>query len=124
MIHLDTNFLILGLVAGTRQDACLRRWLEQGQPLAMSSVAWAEFLCGPLKPDLRELARRVVAQRLPFDDRDAAMAADLFNLGGRRKGSLGDCMIAAAAIRSDAPLATNDRADFTRFESRGLVLAD
>ena len=45
MIHLDTSFLIRGLVPGTTQDQALRNWLRRGDALAMSTVAWAEFLC-------------------------------------------------------------------------------
>ena len=47
MIHLDTSFLIRALIPGTREESKLRRWVGDGEALAMSSVAWAEFLCGP-----------------------------------------------------------------------------
>ena len=47
-IHLDTCFLIRALVPGTEPDLRLRRWLRQGQRLCMDSIAWTEFLCGPL----------------------------------------------------------------------------
>jgi predicted nucleic acid-binding protein len=58
---------------------------------------------------------------LPFTVDDAATAAFLFNLGGRRRGSLPDCMIAATAIRFGAVLATTD-GDFRRYERAGLML--
>lgn len=48
MIHLDTSFLIRALVRGSSKDGRLREWLKATQPLGMSAVAWAEFLCGPI----------------------------------------------------------------------------
>jgi predicted nucleic acid-binding protein len=50
------------------------------------------------------------------------LAAQLFNLGGRRRGSLGDRMIAAVAVRLDAALATRNRADFGRLTPAGRRL--
>jgi predicted nucleic acid-binding protein len=124
MIHLDTKFLILALVPGSPQDARVSRWLISGESLAMSAVGWAEFLCGPISERLLELADRIITERVPLLEEDSAIAADLFNAGGRRRGSLPDCLIAATAIRIGATLATTDLSDFRRFESSGLRLAD
>ena len=41
---------------------------------------------------------------------------------GGRRGSLIDCMIAAAAIADSAPIATGNTSDFRRFEDSGLTL--
>ncbi len=120
MIHLDSSFLIAALVRGSRQDLKLREWLRGGEPLAISTIAWAEFLCGPVETRHVELAERIVPQHLPFEDPDATLAAQLFNQSGRRRGSLADCMIAATALRHEAPLATNNPSDFGRFETAGL----
>lgn len=122
-VHLDTSFLIRALVPGSDPDQLLRMWLQEGRRLAMSSVAWTELLCGPLDVAGRELAARIVADRIPYSERDAESAAELFNETGRRRGSLIDCMIAAVASRRGAPLATLNRNDFRRFESVGLRLA-
>jgi predicted nucleic acid-binding protein len=120
MIHLDTSFLIRGLVRGSREDERLRAWLGAGEALAMSAVAWAEFLCGPVEAPLLELVGQIVTERVPFGEGEAALAAHLFNQSGRRRGSLADCMIAASAIQARAALATQNPVDYRRFEALGL----
>jgi len=122
-IHLDTSFLIRGLTRGSSENRALKRWLSAGTTIAMSSVAWTEFLCGPLSEDERELASQVVNERPEFTEEDATIAADLFNQSGRRRSSLTDCMIAAVALRQGAALATANRRGFQRFKSLGIELA-
>jgi predicted nucleic acid-binding protein len=53
----------------------------------------------------------------------AERSAQLFNATGRRRGSLLNCLVAAAAIEAGAALATENPRDFERFESAGLTLA-
>ncbi len=122
MIHLDTSFLIRSLNAGTAEDRKLREWIGAGETLSMSMVAWAEFLCGPLEESEIALAAQIVEQQSAFTPEHAALAARLFNESGRRRGSLIDCMIAAAALADDAPIATPNVADFRRFEDSGLTV--
>jgi len=122
VIHLDTSFLIRALVAGSAEDRQLRAWLHDEQLVGVSAVSWAEFLCGPVDGALLQLAIRVVQDPDPFLGEDAATTARLFNLTGRRRGTLTDCMIAAVAIRAGAALATCNKADFRRFEAAGLRL--
>ncbi len=124
MIQLDTSFLIRALARGSPEDRKLRRWLETGEPLGMSAVAWTELLCGPLTPDELEFASEAVEQRHDFTDDQAVIAARLFNESGRRRGSLPDCMIAATALSHGAALATANEADFRRLEGSGVTLAD
>ena len=120
MIVLDTSFLIRALVKGTPQDDMLRHWITNGESLSMSSVAWTEFLCGPLQPKETRLVEQLIDQVVPFTTEDAEVAAGLFNGSGRRRGSLMDCMVAASALRGGLPLATVNPADFRRFEASGL----
>lgn len=120
MIHLDTGFLISALRRGSIEDRRLREWLTQGEPIGISAVSWIEFLCGPLDAGDVELASRVVDDPVALLAGDAGLAARLFNLAGRRRGSLNDCMIAAIALRVGAPIATTDLADFRRFAPVGL----
>jgi predicted nucleic acid-binding protein len=122
VIHLDTSFFIRALVPGSVEDRALRRWLKQGEVLAMCTIAWAELLCGPLSAAHRELAARVVTERRSFSEHDAEVAARLFNAAGRRRGRLADCMIAAAALDADAPLATSNPGDFEKLVPFGLEI--
>jgi predicted nucleic acid-binding protein len=123
-IHLDTCFLIRALVPGTDADRRLRGWLRAGHRLCMDSIAWTEFLCGPLATEERLLAEQIVTERVGFSEDDARRAAEFFNATGRRRGTLADCMIAAAAAGRDAALATLNGDDFLCFEALGLKLAD
>ncbi|MCA1779846.1 MAG: PIN domain-containing protein [Xanthomonadaceae bacterium] len=121
-IHVDTCFLIRALVPGTEADSSLRQWLREEQRLCMDSIAWTEFLCGPLQREELALAERVVTERICFTEKDARRAAEFFNATGRRRGTLADCMIAACARERNAMLATLNRQDFQSFEQLGLRL--
>ena len=123
MIHFDTNFLIQTAVVGSPANEQFRKWAAAGENFGVSSVAWAEFLCGPLDDTAVSLARQIFSNPEPFLSADAMLAALLFNQTGRRSRSLADCMIAAVAIRCGAKLATVNIADFQPFVSYGLTLA-
>jgi predicted nucleic acid-binding protein len=119
-VQLDTGFLIRALVRGSPEDDSLRTWLAGDTPIAMSAVAWAEFLCGPLADADKSAARRLVGPPVPLEEADAEVASSMFNRGGRRRGTFVDCLIAAAAARAGARLATTNPADFRRFVDSSL----
>lgn len=119
VIHLDTSFLIRSMALATRESELLAAWIEGEEEFAVSAVVWGEFLSGPLAERQRRTVRRVVTV-VPLTERDAALAADLFNRSARRRGSLPDCFIAATAIRERAALATANERDFERFDEAGL----
>ena len=123
MIHLDTSFLIGALDPGSREDALLRAWIGANEPLGMSTVAWAEFLCGPVDEAALSVASVVVGRQSPFTEEMAVIATRLFNGSGRRRGMMIDCMIAATALAEEAAVATSNPDDFSRFEAFGVVLA-
>lgn len=123
MIHLDTNFLIQISVAGSVAHAQFAAWGAAQEAVNVSTIAWAEFLCGPMDATGEALARQIFPQPEPFVAADAAMAASLFNQTGRRSRSLADCMIAAVAMRCGARLATLNAGDFQPLTSHGLNLA-
>jgi predicted nucleic acid-binding protein len=122
VIHLDTSFLIRALVSGSSEDKALRAWIRKAEQIATSTLAWTEFLCGPVSPDSIETVAQLLGEPLAFGAAEAAAAAMLFNQSGRRRGSLMDCMIAAVAIEAGAGLATANIRDFQRFEPLGLGL--
>lgn len=120
LIHLDTNFLIGMLAAGSWEDQRIRVARRAGERVNISVMAWAEFLCGPVTAEELVVAQSLLPAPVELLAADASLAGELFNLGGRKRDSLGDCLIAACCIRVGAQLATNNLADFRRFESAGL----
>ena len=110
-------------MTGTPEAAARDGWRASGETLLVSAVAWAEFLCGPITDEQLELATQIVGRPVDFTAYAAAISALLFNATGRRRGTMQDCMIAAAALRDDALLATSNTADFRRFTEYGLRLA-
>lgn len=124
MIHLDTNYLIGLAVSGSSEAQRVDQWLAAGEALAASALAWTEFLNGPVQRQEITLVESVIESRVvPFDKAAAALAAELFNKTGRRRGSRFDCLIAASAILSHAQVATVDESDFKVFVPHGLKLA-
>ena len=122
MVHVDTNFLVAALRPNSAQESQVNGWLLGGEGLGISSVAWAEYLCGPLDATGEAIARQMFPSPEALLSSDAEKAAQLFNLSGRSR-SLADCMIAAVAIRCAAKMATINAAHFQPFLAHGLVLA-
>jgi len=122
VICLDTNYLILGLVQGSREADELIAWSDSGKAFCTASTAWYEFLCGPVSAAHVSIMRGSLQHILPFDDRQAQEAARLYNATGRKRRLRVDAMIAAAATSHQVPLATNNREDFAAFVPLGLEL--
>ena len=123
MIHLDTNLLVDLVTVGSVGGRAVRAWLMAGEQVGASAVAWSEFCNGPLSQAQKDAAFAVMNGNIAdFTWREGEEAARLFNLGGRRRGSHSDCMIAAAAMAAGARLATHNVTDFSRFTLHGLNL--
>jgi predicted nucleic acid-binding protein len=123
MIHLDTNILIDLVTAYPPQVEVVKKWLEEGETLTASAVAWSEFLKGPHTLTQKDAVRAILQGGVrPFDEDHAEQASRLFHQTGRRRGSHSDCMIAAAALCSREPVATRNISDFERFIPHGLLL--
>jgi predicted nucleic acid-binding protein len=123
MIHLDTNYLVRLLIAKSKEAVLVDRWLVLGKPQAASAIVWSEFLNGRVTPAEVNYVESVLESRIiPFGKPEAALASDLFNKTGRRRGSRFDCLIGATAISNQAEFATSNESDFKPLVSFGLKL--
>ena len=125
MILLDTNYLIRVLVPDSVEAERVTDWYQAHEDLCTSSVAWYEFLCGPVDDEGILIVQSLLQGRvLPFTADQAAESARLHNATGRKRGLRVDAMIAAAAIIANAELATGNVVDFSNFKPFGLRLAE
>ncbi len=123
MILLDTNYLIRVLVQGSSESERIMRWVSAGEDLCTSSIAWYEFLCGPVDDAGVDLVGAIIKYRIiPYVSDHAVESSRLFNATGRKRRLRVDSMIAAAAIVINAPLATDNSQDFGEFISHGLIV--
>ena len=122
-IHLDTNFLIALVEGDTSSSQRLERWIREGTLLSVSAVVWTEFLTGPLSKQQLAHIETLIDEVIPFDKEHARVAATLYNKAGRGRTLRMDAMIAATAIVSKAPLATENISDMKPFVKEGLKLA-
>jgi predicted nucleic acid-binding protein len=123
VLHLDTNVLIFAMQPEHPAHQHIAKAVKDGSHLATSSMAWAEFCCGPVTSEAVQAWQTLLAGRiLAVDQAIAALAADLFNKTGRRSRSLPDCLIAATAIHHKAPLVTLNHQDFALLVPFGLDL--
>ncbi len=120
-IHLDTNLLGEIGLTGSAMRTSFIAWLKDGNSFATSTIAWSEFCNGRITRKQLEICTTAIDERiLDFTKPMAETASLLFNATGRRRGSHPDCLIAATAIISDAPLSTLNLKDFSRFIPFGL----
>ena len=120
---LDTNLMVDLVTAGSPHVALIRRWLEAGELLGTSAVAWSEFCNGPITLQQKDAVFAVLEGRVTdFTRQQAEEASRLFHRTGRRRGSHADCMIAATGLASGVPVATRNIKDFERFVPFGLHL--
>ncbi len=118
MILVDTSAWVEFLRAtGSAANQRVRAALEAGEELACTDVVVMEILAGARDDADRERLRRLLhgleflAVEGPTDYEQAAEIYRLCRRGGETPRKLSDCLIAAVAIRSDAPLLHAD-ADF------------
>lgn len=125
-VHVDTNFLVEIAFPDSPAFQQLTDWMSGGKAIHVSAMAWAEFQCGAMAGITEQedtQARAWIGGIIEISQSSAELAAKLFNATGRRSRMLADCIIAATAILSDAPLATANAEDFQPFLSHGLRLA-
>ena len=123
MICLDTNYLIRMLLPDTAESKRVKKWLKQGEALSTSSIAWYEFLCGPVgEAEIQTVRACLQGGIVAFEEAQITEAARLFNATGRSRRLRVDAMIAACAVTANIPLATDNKEDFCEFVKFGLVL--
>lgn len=123
-ILLDTNALIALSDPSDPLFQYTEKAIRNGTQACTSSVAWHEYVRGPLLDQDRDRALRVIESRIfSLDRRQAEVASELFNLTGRRRGSTADCLIAAYAVCHKTDLLTCNLGDFRPFVPLGLSLA-
>ena len=74
-VHLDTNYIVGAVRKGSPQVAQIDAWEMAGVTLAVSTMAWAEFLCGPLTPGEVDVTAGLLGRPLPITAADAAKGA-------------------------------------------------
>ena len=122
MIQLDTNQLIDLSTVGHPTARLVRKWLLAGEELAVSAVAWSEYLNGPHSKQQKDSAHAVISGKvLDFSALMAEQASRLLHYKGRKLGAHSDCMIAACAMVHGCRLASRNIDDFKRFVPHGLM---
>lgn len=124
MIILDSNYLIGAPKPNSPEREAIRHWRLTGESLATSTIAWTEFLSGPVtEENVADMRTLLDGGVLAFDEGCAETAARLFNATGRKRSLRVDGMIAATAIENNARLATRNFDHFHLFAPHGLQLA-
>lgn len=124
MIHLDTNILIQ-LPQWARDGHPVIERIAAGEAAAVCAVVWYEYLSGPLADGESTLAHAFLCGRIQaITEEDAALAAELFNVTGRKRQHRTDTLIAACAIRAGARFLTLNTVDFKPLAAHGLQLVD
>jgi predicted nucleic acid-binding protein len=114
VIHLDTSLLV-DVLAGTRRSArALRRVVEQGERIAISTLVLYEWLRGPrVQAELADQEELFPAEQAAlFGHREAARAAQLYRTVPRARGREFDLGVAACALVHEASLWTLNPGNF------------
>ena len=115
MILLDTSALIDCLTGPRRSASALRRAIERGERVTLTSLVLYEWLRGPRLP--AELAAQEALfprETIPvFGTEEATRAVGIYRALNRRRGREIDIAIAACAITLDATLWTLNTRDFS-----------
>jgi predicted nucleic acid-binding protein len=124
VILLDTSILIDALTGNRRSAPSLRRAIESGDRIALSTLVLYEWQRGPRRPE--ELAAQEALwpadAAIAFGPEEAATAAALYRSIRAPRGREIDLAIAACAICWDAALWTLNIKDFR--DVPGLELFD
>ena len=122
MIHLDTSVLVDALTGPRRSARNLRRVLEDGERLSLSTLVLYEWLRGPrVESELADQEALFPSEdAVTFGAREADLAADLYRIVPRSRRRELDLAVAACALGSEAALWTLNIVDFK--DIPGLIL--
>ncbi len=122
MIHLDTSVLIDAFTGARASAGTLKRTIEQGEPMTVSSLVLYEWLRGPrLEGEVADQeALFPSARSVRFGAKEADVAAVLYRAVSHPRGRDIDLAIAACALTHGAMLWTSNPDDFR--DIPGLML--
>jgi predicted nucleic acid-binding protein len=114
VLHLDTSILVDGLTGPKRSAPALRRAIERGHRMSLSTLVLYEWQRGPRLPEELEAQEALfpAASAVSFTSVEAARAAELYQTVKRPRGRELDLAIAACALTHQAELWTLNPADF------------
>jgi len=123
IVHVDTSALIDALTGPRRSLPELTALVEDGHPLAISSLVFYEWKRGPrTRAELAAQEALVPTESIViFDASSAVRAADLYGRLPRARGREIDLAIAACALTQGAALWTLNPADFKDIPGLTLV---
>lgn len=114
MIHLDTSLLVDALTGPRRSAGALRKTIERGERVTLSTLVLYEWRHGPRLPE--ELAAQEALfpneSVVPFGQQEAVLAAELYRAIRRPRGREIDLAIAACTLANGAELWTLNPQDF------------
>jgi predicted nucleic acid-binding protein len=123
MIHLDTSSLIDAVTGPKRSASRLRRLIENGERIFLSTLVLFEWRRGPRLPE--EIADQETlfpsSEAILFGPTEALMAAQLYRKIKRPRGREIDIAIAACAMAHDSYLWTLNPADFKDIPDLKLI---
>ena len=114
MIHIDTSALIAAFTRDRPALPILRRFIADGERVAICTLVLYEWERGPRTSGELEAQERLfpAAAAVVFGAREASLAASLYRNLKRPRGREIDLAIAACAIAHGAALWTLNAADF------------
>jgi predicted nucleic acid-binding protein len=123
MLQLDTPALIAALCGSRLEQSALRRRIDEGEPIFLSTPVLDEWLRGPHKTEELKVQEDLFPGSLaiPFGADEAEIAASIYRKLKRPRGRQGNIAITACAITHKAKLWTLNPEDFRDIPSLELA---
>lgn len=114
VIHLDTDFMVFAFSRAARERRRLLALASSDDDIQISAVAWYEFARGPRTAEQLAVARSffTVDGIVPFGERLAGEAAEVFRQLGSPRRRAADIAIGVTAVAMGAKLITRHARDF------------